>query len=357
VNRVLLTGRLTRDPEMRSLASGKAVTQFSVATNEYIGQGKEKAEYQCKGKVYRCNAPGPGSTKRQGSRRSHAAARRHHCASLLTASLCEPATVPPMSLGVVVKSPSGIVVATDSRVTLTATSLATKQTFPVHYDNATKLMRFHAPHDFVATATFGQAIIPGEQRTAESFLPELEAHLATKRLGVEGFAKALATFYLNQWPKPAPAGPPMIFYVAGFDEGAPYGRVFMVQIPEKPDPEELQKDTFGISWGGQREIVDRIIAGHQNGLAGQVAAELGLSAAQQTKLRDVLSRQQLVIPTNVMALQDCVDLAITLVRTTIRLQQLAVQLRGVGGPVDVVTITRTEGVKVVQFKEVRGEVQ
>jgi single-stranded DNA-binding protein len=46
VNRVLLTGRLTRDPEMRSLASGKVVTQFSVATNEYIGQGKEKAEYQ-----------------------------------------------------------------------------------------------------------------------------------------------------------------------------------------------------------------------------------------------------------------------------------------------------------------------
>jgi single-strand DNA-binding protein len=45
VNKVLLTGRLTRDPEMRSLASGKTVTQFSIATNEYIGQGKEKAEY------------------------------------------------------------------------------------------------------------------------------------------------------------------------------------------------------------------------------------------------------------------------------------------------------------------------
>jgi single-strand DNA-binding protein len=44
MNKVLLTGRLTRDPEMRSLASGKSVTQFSVATNEYAG-GKEKAEY------------------------------------------------------------------------------------------------------------------------------------------------------------------------------------------------------------------------------------------------------------------------------------------------------------------------
>ena len=45
MNKVLLTGRLTRDPEMRSLSSGKTVTQFSIATNEYIGQGKEKAEY------------------------------------------------------------------------------------------------------------------------------------------------------------------------------------------------------------------------------------------------------------------------------------------------------------------------
>ena len=45
MNRVLLTGRLTRDPELRSLASGKSVTTFNVATNEYAGGGKEKAEF------------------------------------------------------------------------------------------------------------------------------------------------------------------------------------------------------------------------------------------------------------------------------------------------------------------------
>jgi single-strand DNA-binding protein len=44
MNRVLLTGRLTRDPELRTLASGKSVTQFGVATNDYRG-GAEKAEY------------------------------------------------------------------------------------------------------------------------------------------------------------------------------------------------------------------------------------------------------------------------------------------------------------------------
>src|SRR5687767_15815683 len=45
VNKVLLAGRLTRDPEMRALASGKHVTQFSVATTEYAGNGKERPEF------------------------------------------------------------------------------------------------------------------------------------------------------------------------------------------------------------------------------------------------------------------------------------------------------------------------
>lgn len=44
MNRVLLTGRLTRDPELRTTASGKAVTQFSIASHEYAG-GKERSEY------------------------------------------------------------------------------------------------------------------------------------------------------------------------------------------------------------------------------------------------------------------------------------------------------------------------
>ncbi len=45
MNKVLLTGRLTRDPELRALASGASVAQFSVATNEFRGNGKERAEY------------------------------------------------------------------------------------------------------------------------------------------------------------------------------------------------------------------------------------------------------------------------------------------------------------------------
>jgi single-strand DNA-binding protein len=44
MNRVMLTGRLTRDPELRTTAGGKAVVQFSVASHEFVA-GKERAEF------------------------------------------------------------------------------------------------------------------------------------------------------------------------------------------------------------------------------------------------------------------------------------------------------------------------
>jgi len=46
MNKVLLVGRLTRDPELRTLPSGKHVATFNIATNEYRGTGAaERTEY------------------------------------------------------------------------------------------------------------------------------------------------------------------------------------------------------------------------------------------------------------------------------------------------------------------------
>lgn len=46
MNKVVLVGRLTRDPELRTLPSGKPVANFTVATNEFRGNGAgEKTEY------------------------------------------------------------------------------------------------------------------------------------------------------------------------------------------------------------------------------------------------------------------------------------------------------------------------
>jgi len=46
LNRVMLIGRLTRDPEMRYTPSGQPVTSFSIATNRYTsGTDGERREF------------------------------------------------------------------------------------------------------------------------------------------------------------------------------------------------------------------------------------------------------------------------------------------------------------------------
>lgn len=49
LNRVTIIGRLTRDPELRSLPSGRSVASFSIATNrqwtDQSGQKQKQVEY------------------------------------------------------------------------------------------------------------------------------------------------------------------------------------------------------------------------------------------------------------------------------------------------------------------------
>jgi len=56
-----------------------------------------------------------------------------------------------------------------------------------------------------------------------------------------------------------------------------------------------------------------------------------------------------------LPLQDSIDLAIFLVRATITLQKWQIGIRGVGGAIDVATITQTDGFRSVQQKQIRGE--
>lgn len=46
MNKVILVGRLVRDPEVRYTQAGKAVASFSIAVNRYSGgQGQEQADF------------------------------------------------------------------------------------------------------------------------------------------------------------------------------------------------------------------------------------------------------------------------------------------------------------------------
>jgi hypothetical protein len=202
-----------------------------------------------------------------------------------------------LSLGIAFKGPEGIVVAADSRVTLMAT-LPNNQLLPAYYDNATKLLRVGG-QDYIGVVTYGQgAIGQNEPRTAQSYVPEFEVELAQApvgnvRLSVEDFAQRLSDFFVQRWQAanmPANSDP-MIFLVAGFDDGAAYGRVFQVVVPNAPAPSEQNAGQFGITMGGQSEFVGRLLAGYDSRVPGIARANLGLTPQQEDALDQALKAE------------------------------------------------------------------
>lgn len=272
-----------------------------------------------------------------------------------------------MSLGIAFKGPEGIVLAADSRATLNV-QIQTPQgpmLLPATFDNATKLLKANG-QDHVGAVTYGAgAIGMQEPRTPQSFMPEFEASLEKqKRLGVEEFAKKLSEFFMERWtkggmPKAVQPGNDMIFLVGGYDKDATYGRVFEIYVPSKPVPREvIPTGQFGAVWGGQSQIATRLLNGFDPATPQLVRDFLKVPAKEdqpdelETELKTKLSAR---IPWQFLPLQDCVDLSIFVLRATITLQKWIVDVRGVGGDIDLATITRTEGFQYVQQKKVSGE--
>lgn len=267
-----------------------------------------------------------------------------------------------VSIGLIIKGPEGLVLAAESRITLETRNAQGVIINSVTYDNAHKVLCFgkqDSPHSYIGVVTYGLGGI--NLRSAHSFIPEFQSVLPDKRLTVEEFAKTLSDFFMHQWKNsndPSPyQGPPMTFVIGGFNEGEPYGRVYSVSIPQTPIPIEQQPDAFGVTWGGQREIVDRLVSGYDARAIQLAQQTLGLNQDQVKKLTDALSSLQLNMPIALMPIQDCVDLAVLFIRTTIEGQRLTATIRGCGGPIDIACVTRNEGFRFVQKKEIKGELR
>jgi len=268
-----------------------------------------------------------------------------------------------MSLGVVIKGPEGIVLAADSRVTLEAKHGNGKSPpIVVNFDNATKLLSFSEPNSFVGAAVYGAAVIGN--RTAHSYIPEFELTLEEQgRLGIKEFSERMSKFFLRIWKRDMPEdyhGHHMTFIVGGYDQGDAYGKVFLFKIPGSPNPvarNSGEKD-FGMTWGGQLQIASRLIHGYDPSLLAIVKQKLNLDDQQIKQLEQVLRKNiEFRIPYAVLPLQDCIDLATFLVRTTITAQDLSVGVRGVGGPIEVAVVTRTKHLSYIQKKRLHGEGQ
>ncbi len=265
-----------------------------------------------------------------------------------------------MSLGIVIKGTEGIVLAADSRITLVASG-PNGPSILVNFDNATKLLSFgnhNDNHKFIGAVTYGQALIG--QRTAHSYLPEFEFFLKDDRLTTEKYAEKLAEFFMQRWNE---AGMPdnipgITFIVAGYDSKEAYGRVYLIEIPNKLKPEARNpgNQSFGMTWGGQLDIASRLIHGWDPALVPLLQKKFNLEASQTQELANFLRDNcEYKIPYNVLPLQDCIDLAAFLIRATIAMQNFGITVRGVGGIVEIATITRVKGLEYIQRKNIHGE--
>lgn len=278
-----------------------------------------------------------------------------------------------MSLGIAFKGPEGVVLAADSRVTLYQRfPWIPGETFvlPATFDHATKLLRL-PHHKYVGIITYGAGSIGAKQpRTAHSFLPEFEKWLGDNELdSVQEYAEKVGEFFSARWhesdmPQEPALHDNMYFFIAGYDAKSKdergkdigrsiYGKLFEVAVPMRKEPIEQVPGEFGVLWGGQREIVDRLLHGYDARLLEVCREFLGIEPANWDTNGLMLRLKEKVapaIPYQFLPLQDCIDLSEFLINASIMLQKWTTGLRGVGGAVDVATITRTDGFQYFKSK-------
>lgn len=250
-----------------------------------------------------------------------------------------------MSIVVAVKGPSGLALAADSRRTVFVGSDPQQSEGPWHYltwDGDEKVFGFSPPHSHIGLLLYGvmrQAFEPTSLLVAE-----VESRLPERRLSVLEYARHGREVLAARAARADGSLLPFQMHaiVAGYDEDGT-ARVYTVEFPGDGAPVEQHTGGLGITYGGMRELIDRLLAGYDSAL---LEAGAALDSAKD------LDALHLPIALSTMSIKDSVELAMFLVRTTIEGTRFLgpYGLQGVGGPIDAATITPEEGFRFAALK-------
>lgn len=261
-----------------------------------------------------------------------------------------------MTLTVIVRVPDGIVIAADSLVTITKTMEPKKLTTkcpkckekiqisdlkmpPISVPAgsscfARKLFKIGKRN--IGVATFGAPSLAG--RTIESHIRAFEKTKIVGEESVEEVAKKMRDFFSKalkkakeKLPKPAKGQAVVGFQVAGYDEkDVKIGKTFVLKMGQQTKIEPTYKQGYGCNAHGDHRVVAKL-----------------WKKDPQIPIAKPIYR--------LMTLQDAIDYAIFLIRTTIDYQRFATMVPNVGGSIDVAIITHHAGFQWVQKKKYLGE--
>ncbi len=172
---------------------------------------------------------------------------------------------------------------------------------------------------------------------------------------VEQVATRLRAFLFDEKAAPCQEPTGLQVRICGYSAGRPLAEVWEVSITGRdcPPPRRVMEETaFGVLWDGQYEALNRLVLGVGFDVAGVLAGH-GLPPAEARALQERLVRDlyaTLSVPA--MPIQDAIDLARFLVETTIGFVRFAVFLpKSVGGAVQIAAITKHEGFRWVQRRD------
>jgi 20S proteasome alpha/beta subunit len=258
-----------------------------------------------------------------------------------------------MTLAVCIWVSEGIVFASESRQVYENQ----KHNYRTATDTAQKVFQLSAN---VGGVTCGRAYLSkkGIPSLIEEFKTSAKASGGSlDETVVKDLADLIGAFLQSKWQehgteKPEEEASGLSVILGGYEKGV--NRIFEVSIPGPSIVEISTSQQLGATWRGQTDVVTRLLKGFDPRIS-------RLSWFQPGYAQE-LEKLGYVIGFGAMTLQDAVDFAIFLLRTTIDLQRFSDGIKldpgdipGTGGPIDIAIIRPNEGFTWVQKKELRGE--
>lgn len=150
------------------------------------------------------------------------------------------------------------------------------------------------------------------------------------------------------------AAPQLGFLVAGYSSDSDEPQAFVLEVngPGSVQLTEVLAGDTGASWWGQPEAIARFLGGMSLAVPNAlVNLNVGLGPDEARAVASAVQQQinpQMVSPA--MPIQDAIDLAEFLVHLTIQYVRFSPGPPTVGGPIEIATITKHEGLKWVRRK-------
>ncbi|WP_445147668.1 hypothetical protein [Baekduia sp. Peel2402] len=257
-----------------------------------------------------------------------------------------------MTIVVGVSAPDGIILAADSRTTVMRPDHQGIEHPRIATDNAEKVFDVCGGY---AVATFGVAFI-GDQ-TIAGVMAEFEATVDGEANGEDGplpvhtFADRLGNYFDDRYSTAREdAGDPIQsdeigklgFLIAGYDDVG-VGHICEVLIPDgtRTETDLNTSDNTGLAFRGVTDVVYRLLRGVD--WEAVARAEIALAEEVVEELAKITYHVNYPI-----TVQDAVDLATFLVRTTIDMQRFSDGTSAVpggwsycGGPINVISVQQT----------------